>query len=212
MNQLETYIIKQLNTFIPDTFKINKDDINHQLRIAMERTIYGFSHIQKKYYNHTGSITFNHLHGDHYAVLLYYLSNELFLSKQILLAEKVFILNKTLHSVDIFYSISLPDIFMLVHPLGSVIGNARFNNYLVIYQNCTIGSDENEDYPVFGEQVLMYSRSSVIGKCTIGNNVVIGANTFIINTDIPDNSIVVGNYPNLKIIKNETSVLKRKFV
>ena len=32
----------------------------------------------------------------------------------------------------------MPDIFLLVHPPGSVIGNAEYSNFLTVYQNCTI--------------------------------------------------------------------------
>ena len=58
-------------------------------------------------------------------------------------------------------------------------------------------------YPVFGDFVTMYSNSSVIGNCRIGNNVVIGANTCIKDEDIPDNCLVFGSSPNL-VIKQKT--------
>ena len=42
----------------------------------------------------------------------------------------------------------------------------------------------------------------VIGKITIGNNVTIGAGT-IINKDVPDNAIVVGNPMRIVRFKNK---------
>ena len=51
-------------------------------------------------------------------------------------------LNKVIHSVDLFYSVPMPDIFLLVHPVGSVFGSAKYSNYFVGYQNCTIGADK----------------------------------------------------------------------
>lgn len=49
----------------------------------------------------------------------------------------------------------------------------------------------------------MYSGVKIIGSCKIGSNVVFAANTFIINMDIPSNSIVLGQYPNVKIKPND---------
>ena len=45
----------------------------------------------------------------------------------------------------------------------------------------------------------MYANASVIGRCRIGDYVIIGVNAFILNEEIPDNSIVYGNSPNIKI-------------
>ena len=34
----------------------------------------------------------------------------------------------------------MPDIFMVVHPLVTIVGKVDYKDYLVVYQNCTIGS------------------------------------------------------------------------
>jgi len=59
-----------------------------------------------------------------------------------------------MHGIDLFYSVPMPDVFMLVHPVGTVIGKANFSNYLVVYQNCTIGAD-TDVYPNFGEGIVL---------------------------------------------------------
>ncbi|MFW2570274.1 serine acetyltransferase, partial [Legionella sp. 29fVS95] len=76
------------------------------------------------------------------------------------------------------------------------------SDFLVVYQNVTVGTDVNSVYPRFGQAVVLYAKSSVIGKCHIGNNVSIAGNTFIRNTDVPDDSVAVGLYPDVKIKKN----------
>ena len=48
----------------------------------------------------------------------------------------------------------------------------------------------------------MYANSSILGKCHIGKNVQIGAGALVKNQDVPDNSIVFGQSPNL-IIKTK---------
>ena len=122
------------------------------------------------------------------------------------MATKLFLINKYLHGLDLYFSVELPEVFMLVHPVGSVIGNASYGNFFVAYQNCTIGSTVKNGkyiYPVFGENVTMYARSAVIGNCEVESNVVIGANSFILNSKIPSNSIVTGVYPELVVNHRE---------
>lgn len=104
---------------------------------------------------------------------------------------------------------------MCEHPLGSVLGRAKYSDYLMIYQGTTIGGNRKNGelfYPTLGKNVLMYSNSTVLGDSHIGNNVIISAETYIINEDIPDNCIVFGKTPNIQIkrksedeIKNMTS-------
>jgi serine O-acetyltransferase len=97
----------------------------------------------------------------------------------------------------------MPDIFMLDHPLGSVIGRGNFGNFFSFSQGCTVGNNKGI-FPSIGENVKMYSNSKIIGKSTIGNNVIISANTFIKDQDIGSDVIVFGASPNLvmKVKKN----------
>ena len=48
----------------------------------------------------------------------------------------------------------------------------------------------------------MFSNSSILGSSHIGNNVDLGAGAIVKNQDIPDDSIVFGESPNL-IIKTK---------
>jgi len=43
----------------------------------------------------------------------------------------------------------------------------------------------------------MYSNSKILGKSRIGNNVWISANTYIKDEDVPSDTIVFGQSPNL---------------
>ena len=47
--------------------------------------------------------------------------------------------------------------------------------------------------------MTLYANSSVIGGCRIGSNVIVAANAFIFNEDIPDNSVVFGSSPGLTV-------------
>lgn len=48
----------------------------------------------------------------------------------------------------------------------------------------------------------MCAGTSIIGKCRIGDNVILGAGALIKDEDVPDNSLVFGQSPNLLIKKN----------
>jgi serine O-acetyltransferase len=97
-----------------------------------------------------------------------------------------------------FYEVNLPRYFQLDHPVGSVIGRATYGDGFSFGQNCTVGNNHGI-YPVLGENVKMCANSSIIGRCHIGDNVIIGANSGVKDEDIPANSIVFGYSPNLII-------------
>ena len=178
---------------------------------ALERCEHSFSHIRRKYYLEDGATVFDHLNADHMASFLYFLGNSLWQEQgDVPVATKLSYLNKVMHGLDLFHSVEMPDIFLLVHPVGTVLGNARYGDYLVVYQNCTVGA-VGTDYPAFGNGTILYSRSSVIGKCQIGNDVVFAANSAVIGMDIPDNSVVLGMHPDNRIVANAESVRMRCF-
>ena len=141
-------------------------------------------------------------------IFLYTLSNELF--KQYgrnTLSDKVYYLNKIMHGVDMFYEIELPSQWGAEHPVGSVMGRAKYGNGFFFYQCCTVGGTKDKEgniyYPEIGENVHMYANSSILGNCKIGNNVNIGAGAVVKNQNVPDNCTVFGLSPNLIIKRNK---------
>lgn len=118
----------------------------------------------------------------------------------------MYYLNKIMHSVDWYHEIELPDYFVAEHPLSSVLGRAKYSNYLSVYQGTTIGGSRKKEklyYPELEENIILYSGSSVLGKSHIGHDVVLAANSCVKNEDIPPCCIVFGSSPNL-IIKKKT--------
>lgn len=149
-----------------------------------------------KYYHRNGEIFFNPFHSAQYTIFLYLMSREIFLNgNSPLLADKIYYLNKALNGCDLFYEIELPSYFTLDHPVGSVMGRAEYGEGFSFTQCCTVGNN-NGIYPVIGKNVRMCAYSSIIGNCHIGDNVIIGANSGVKDCDIPDNTIVFGQYPN----------------
>ena len=155
-----------------------------------------------------GNVQFSPYHSVSYSVFLYYLSNSLGKDGHDREAEVVYYLNKVMHANDWFYPVELPKHFWAEHPLGSVLGRAKYGDYLFVYQGTTVGGNRKErdgesglQYPTIGENVVLYANSTVLGDTKIGNNVIVSANTYLINEDIPDNCIVFGQSPNIVIKK-----------
>lgn len=178
------------------TSEINNNVIN----LALSRSEECYSKSKSKYFRNGNEIEFHIENSIQYSIFLYYLSNSLYKSGNMDSASYVYYLNKIMNSVELFYAVELPDHFGMEHPLGSVMGRAKYGDYFFFYQGCTVGGNGGF-YPILGNNVTMYSNSKVLGNSSIGNNVIIGANVYIKDTDISDNSIVFGQYPNL-IIKS----------
>ncbi len=209
---LAEYVIRQLNVFFPDGETVKIDVIQAILPECLQRLEHCFSHIRRKYYCDGTNIFFNHRHADHYTAFLYLLSHTSYVRYgENHLCEKLFLLNKALHGLDIFYAVRLPDVFLFIHPVGTVLGNASYGNYLLVYQNVSVGSKEDGEYPSFGEGTVLFSKSAVIGNCSVGNNVIFGADSFVLNSHIQNSHTVVGRYPHLKIQPHSDTVRKRFF-
>jgi len=195
-------LCKQLNNF----FFIENDELlilKELQQAVLERLAKCIGKVDNKYFKKDGEAFFSPYHSGQYLMFLYFYSNEIAKRGHSELQDKVYYLNKILHSVDIYGEIALPDVFFLEHPLGTVLGRAKYGNNFFAMQGCTVGGNKG-CYPVIGENVKMYSNSKILGKSNIGNNVLISANCYIKDVDIPDNVTVFGQSPNL-IIKNNKS-------
>ena len=215
-------------------FTITKEDILAQLLMQLKSHFYiteeeqtvievrfenvlaaceeNFSHSDNKYYfieeGEAKICRFSPYHAIQYMTFLYYLSHDIYKNANVgQLCDKIYYLNKIFHSVDLFYAIELPAHFGAEHPLGAVMGRAKYNNGFFFYQGCTVGGTRDKQgnlyYPELGENVHMYSNSSILGNCHIGNNVNLGAGCIVKNQDVPDNSTVFGHSPNLIIKTNK---------
>ena len=141
------------------------------------------------------------MNSDHYCLYLYFFSNTLYRNnsnKNVF--EKLYYLNKTLNSVEMFYEIELPDIFMVIHPVGTVLGRAKYSDFMTVYQNCTVGSND-EKKPELGKYLIMRPGSVVLGNSKIGNNCQLASNRILIDKNLPENSTYYGNPKNFFLKK-----------
>ena len=150
---------------------------------------------------------FNPYHSVQYMTFLYYLSHDIYKNANAgQLCDKVYYLNKILNSVDLFYAVELPKVWSAEHPLGSIMGRAHYSDRFFFMQGCTVGGTGlmgKEVYPYLEENTCMYSNSTIVGNCHIGKNVKIGAGALVKNQDVPDNTVVFGQSPNLVFKENK---------
>ncbi|MGZ3769093.1 MAG: serine acetyltransferase [Bdellovibrio sp.] len=191
-SELANYLLGQVNNFFPDGRPISIEAIQSILPAVLKRLNQCFVHINNKYFFDGTNAVFNHLHGDQYSMFLYLAANTAYrLGVGNDLASKLFLLNKSLHGIDAFYEVELPEIFLFVHPLGTVLGRANYKNYFLVYQNCGVGSN-HDIYPSLEEYVTLRPGSSVLGDCKIGRNCTIAAQSLVLDRDLKDNTVYIG--------------------
>jgi len=149
---------------------------------------------------------FDYLHSSQHCILVYYLSNTIWRNRQDeRVATKLFGLNKALHGFDCFYNTELPDRFFIGHSVGIVLARVTFSDYLVLYQNSTVGKNHGVG-PVLGEGVVLYPNSAIIGDCKIGPRTVVGQGSSVIDADTPGDCYVFSNNGALEVRKPKRDV------
>lgn len=177
----------------PDGDPLDASALHDSAARAMQRLEHCFSHVNNRYFFNGEQVVFDHLHGDQYAMWLYLLGHQLHLDGgPESWCKKLFLLNKSLHGCDIYYAVALPSVFLLVHPLGTVLGRGEYSDFFIAYQRCGIGSN-HDIYPRLGRHVTLRPGSAVLGRSQVGDNVTIAAESLVIDRDIPPNTTYFGN-------------------
>lgn len=99
--------------------------------------------------------------------------------------------------IDIHPGATIGNYFTIDHGTGVVIGEtARIGNHVKMYQGVTLGArsfplDENgnpikgiDRHPKIGNNVIIYSNSTILGNITIGDGAIIGGNIWV-DQDVP---------------------------
>ena len=100
--------------------------------------------------------------------------------------------------IDIHPAAQIGEHFCIDHGTGVVIGaTAIIGENVKIYQGVTLGAksftlDENNNpvkgiprHPIIGDNVVIYSNATILGRITIGSNAVIGGNIWV-TTDVAE--------------------------
>ena len=210
--ELVAYVSQQLNNTFPDGQVVARHQLASHVEEALARLEHCFAALKMKYYCEGAQPVFQHLHTDQYAAFLYCLSHAIYRAGgDLAIAAKVYALNKTLHALDVYYEVELPEVFVFHHPVGTVLGRGKFANYFFVHQGCTVGSDVEDRYPRLGEGVIMYAGSAILGRCTIGDNCWFSAGAQVIDTDVPSHTVTFGRSPTLVIKPTRRDVVRDIF-
>jgi serine O-acetyltransferase len=205
------YITKQLNNIFPDLYEIRTNDFGKILDLALDRLEFCYQHVKHPRYNVDGNVILNHLYSDHYVMLIWYISNCVYVNiENANLASKLYYLNKTLHGFDCMYDTKLPNIFLLFHCVGTMLGKADYGEYFVALQGVTVGSHKGK-YPVIGSGVSLTAHSSIIGNCNIGNRVSISAYTNLFQINVENDVVVYKNEVNCLSFKQSNNCYAQQF-
>lgn len=184
-DSLLDYTGQQIKNFFPDTdLPALRLQLARNLDQALARVAHCLGHVRM-----WPQDQFNYLNSSQYCIYLYYLANTVWRNEQhAATATRLFLLNKALNGIDLFYEIAMPEVFFIGHSVGIVLAKATYGNYLVLYQNSTVGKNHGVA-PVLGDGVIMYPNSAIIGRCQIGADTIVSQGCGIINRDTPGNCI-----------------------
>jgi len=86
--------------------------------------------------------------------------------------------------------------FFIDHGMGVVIGETtKIGDNCVLFHNVTLGGTgkhRGKRHPTIGNNVMIGTGAILLGPINVGNDVKIGANTFILMRNVPDNTTVAG--------------------
>lgn len=86
--------------------------------------------------------------------------------------------------------------FFVDHGAGVVIGEtAILGDNCVLFHNVTLGGTGKHGgkrHPSLGNDVFVGTGATLLGPISVGNNVKIGANAFVVMRDVPNDCTVVG--------------------
>lgn len=138
---------------------------------------------------------FNILQSSQHTIFLYYLSNTIWTqSGDTEAPTRLFLMNKAFNGIDLFYEIAMPEVFYIGHSVGIVLAKATYGNYLVLYQNSTVGRHK-ADIPVLGDRVVLYPNTAVIGRSVVGDDAVVSQGVSVVNKQVPQRSIAFAGGP-----------------
>lgn len=217
--ELRGYLGKQLESFFPDglTEKYYKGkDIDIALDLALERVENCFKHINNPAYSdEDGQTYFSHLHSDQYSQFLCLFMNSLWReSENKNICDKIILLNRMLNSIFVSYKCKLPDIFFFGHPVGTILGNAQYSDYLYVSQNVTVNTGENGRKsltPKLGKGLFLAAGAKIIGDETIGDRVAIGVDAVVYKQKIGDDKLVIRDETGNIVVKENKKCIQQSF-
>ena len=205
-DELVAYTSRQISQIFPDGRQGHLAEINKHVDEALARLQMCINAVRCWRQDR-----FDYLHSSQYCIYLYFLSNTIWRNGgDIEACTKLFLLNKALNGIDCFYEIQLPEKFFIGHSPGIVLAKASYSDYLVLYQNSTVGKNHGVA-PVLEEGVVMYPNTAIIGRCNVRRNTVLAQGVGLVNLDTPGDTAVFQGADGLVFKKIKQNILEDIF-
>lgn len=202
---LVNYVTKQLECIVPDGFAWG-ELLLQSTPVALKKTNACISRILV-----SRAMGFDYLVSWQYATFLYFLSRTIFLDFQAQpAAVRVFLLNKAVNGLDLYYEIDLGECFFLSHTSAMVFAKATYGKYCVFHQGCTVGR-QGVSRPVLDDGVVMFPGSQIIGRSNVLENTVLSAGVSLINCSTPGNCIVFNGKSGRPVFKELSEFYADKY-
>lgn len=183
---LSDYIVRQLRNIVP--LPVGDEDDLPLIAAHLDEALIRTQRCIDEVRMWTPS-QFDVLHSSQYCTFLYYLANTIWRYEERRdVCTRLFILNKALNAIDLFYEVEMPEVFLIGHSVGIVLAKATYSNFFVVYQNSTVGKNHGEA-PVLEDGVIMYPNTAVIGRCRVGARSVIAQGVSVVNRDTESGKI-----------------------
>ena len=137
------------------------------------------------------------------AIINYLIAHELLLAGVPVIPRMI---TESAHSetgIDIHPGATIGEYFAIDHGTGVVIGEtAIIGRNVKLYQGVTLGArsfptDENDNlikgiprHPIIGDNVVIYSNATILGRVTIGSGAVVGGNIWVTTDVAPGEKLV----------------------
>lgn len=127
------------------------------------------------------------------AVLLFRLSHALYKLRLTAIAYAIQAWIVRLAGAEIHPAAQIGPGFCLVHSVGVVIGDrAQIGSHFICFHGVTVGdSGKGDGQPVLGDWVKASAGAKILGRVTIGEHAVVGANAVVLS-DVPPYGVAVG--------------------
>ncbi|MCB9358369.1 serine O-acetyltransferase [Candidatus Woesearchaeota archaeon] len=132
-----------------------------------------------------------------HAVLVHrYISHPLHMIKFPILPRLISQIMRFLTGIEIHPGAKIGKGFFIDHGMGVVIGEtSEIGENCVLYHNVTLGGTGHhmgKRHPTLGNNVMVGANATLLGPIKVGDNSKIGAESVVINKDVPSNCTVVG--------------------
>ena len=130
-----------------------------------------------------------------HAVWGYRCAHQLWKWRRRILAQMLSNWLRFLTGIEIHPGATIGHRLVIDHGMGVVVGEtAVIGDDVLIYHGVTLGGKEftrAKRHPTIGNNVMIGAESIVLGNITIGDNVMIGAGS-VVTKDVAPNSVVIG--------------------